>query len=224
MSEHEKPAGDEPRQPHRHIHLDEIERLPAPGTLTWLPVRETLGIQAFGTNAYVASAPGEDVVEPHTESAERNHQELYFVARGMACFTIDDDSFDAPAGTYVFVPDVRSHRHAVAQEAGTTVLSFGGPPTFSPSPWELAFRALAMRESDPIGARELLASAADAEPNDVMLHYNLACFLALEQDVAAAAAELEHAIGLDPSCAEWAADDEDFAAVREAPAIARLLG
>jgi quercetin dioxygenase-like cupin family protein len=120
---------------HKVVHLDDIERVPGPDTLTWLPVRATLDIRAFGCNAYVAGAPGEDVVEPHTEEGA-DHQELYFVARGRAQFTVDGDSFDAPAGTYVFIPDPGSHRHAVAEDPGTTVLSFGGPPTFEPSEWE----------------------------------------------------------------------------------------
>jgi quercetin dioxygenase-like cupin family protein len=117
------------------IHLDDIERIPGPDTLTWLPVRATLGIKAFGCNAYVAGAAGEDVVEPHTEKGA-DHQELYFVACGRAEFTVDGERFDARAGTYVFIPEPESHRHAVAAEAGTTVLSFGGPPTFEPSEWE----------------------------------------------------------------------------------------
>jgi quercetin dioxygenase-like cupin family protein len=120
---------------HKVVHLDDIERLPGPDTLTWLPVRATLGIKAFGCNAYVAGTAGEDVVEPHTEEGA-DHQELYFVARGRAEFTVDGERFDAPAGTYVFIPEPESHRHAVAAEAGTTVLSFGGPPTFEPSVWE----------------------------------------------------------------------------------------
>src|SRR4051812_46594988 len=105
-------------------HLDEIEALPGPGTLTWRPVRATLGIRAFGTNAYTAAQTGEDVVEPHTESAELAHEELYFVARGRATFRLDDEEIDAPTGTYVFVRDPAVHRHAVAAEPGTTVLSF----------------------------------------------------------------------------------------------------
>jgi hypothetical protein len=122
--------------------LDEFERRPGPGPMTWLPVRHTLGIEAFGTNAYVANAAGDDVVEPHDELPGPDediadaHQELYFVARGHATFTIDGTEHDAPAGTYVFVPDPASHRHAVAREPGTAVLSFGGPPTFTPSEWE----------------------------------------------------------------------------------------
>jgi quercetin dioxygenase-like cupin family protein len=98
-------------------------------------VRATLDVRAFGCNAYVADAAGEDVVEPHTEE-DAGHQELYFVARGRADFTVDGERFEARAGTYVFIPDPASHRHAVAAEAGTTVLSFGGPPTFEPSEWE----------------------------------------------------------------------------------------
>ena len=121
--------------PAKVVHLDDIERIPGPATLTWLPVRATLDIRAFGCNAYVAGTEGEDVVEPHTEEGA-DHQELYFVARGRAKFTVDGDEFDAPAGTYVFIPEPESHRHAVALEAGTTVLSFGGPPAFEPSEWE----------------------------------------------------------------------------------------
>ena len=48
------------------------------------------------------------------------------MARGTARFTLDSDTFTAPAGTYVFVREPEVHRHAVAEEAGTTVLSFGG--------------------------------------------------------------------------------------------------
>jgi hypothetical protein len=34
---------------------------------------------------------------------------------------------DAPAGTLVYLDDVRQKRHAIAKEAGTTVLAIGGP-------------------------------------------------------------------------------------------------
>jgi hypothetical protein len=118
------------------IALDDIEARQGPGTLTWRPVRATLGIRAFGTNAYTAGAAGEDVVEPHTEGPDSDHEELYFVARGRARFTLDGEEVDAPAGTYVFVDDPAVHGHAVALEPGTTILSFGGPPTFAPSAWE----------------------------------------------------------------------------------------
>jgi quercetin dioxygenase-like cupin family protein len=138
------------------VHLDDFERISGPGSLTWLPVRATLGIGAFGCNAYVAGAAGDDVVEPHDEDGDDPHEELYFVARGRAEFTVDGERFDAPAGTYVFIPDAASHRHAVAAEDGTTVLSFGGPAGFQPSAWEWDFRAAPLMESEPGRAREIL--------------------------------------------------------------------
>jgi hypothetical protein len=156
--------------PARTVHLDEIERIPGPDTLTWLPVRATLDIRAFGCNAYVAGTAGEDVVEPHTEEGPGGgHQELYFVARGRAEFTVDGEAIDAPAGTYVFIPDPASHRHAVAAEEGTTVLSFGGPPSFEPSAWEWSFRAAPLIDSDPARAREIIEEGLLAHPGDESL-------------------------------------------------------
>src|SRR5215213_8973543 len=143
-----------PPRPHRVLHLDDLEAIAGPGTLTWRPVRATLGLRAFGTNAYTSEEAGVDVVEPHTEDPKLAHEELYFVHRGRATFTVDGEQVDAPAGTYVFVPDPASHRHAVAAEPGTTVLSFGGPPTFQPSAWEWTFKAArARRAGDVEGAR-----------------------------------------------------------------------
>jgi mannose-6-phosphate isomerase-like protein (cupin superfamily) len=158
----------------RSVHLDELEAIPGPGSLTWHPVRAHLGIRAFGCNAYSAAEAGDDVVEPHTESPEYNHEELYFVARGRATFHLDDETIDAPAGSYVFVPDTATHRHAVAAEPNTTVLSFGGPPTFTPSPWEWFYRAGRYTDSDPQRARELIEDGLRVHPDSPGLRIHLA--------------------------------------------------
>jgi mannose-6-phosphate isomerase-like protein (cupin superfamily) len=158
----------------RVVHLDELEALPGPGTLTWHPVRAHLGLRAFGANAYTAERVGDDVVEPHTESPEIGHEELYFVARGRATFTLDGEAIDAPAGTYVFVPDTATHRHAVAAEPHTTVLSFGGPPTFTPSAWEWSFRAAPHIDDDPQRAREILEDGLRGHPDSPSLLIDLA--------------------------------------------------
>lgn len=205
------------------VGLDEIQALPGPGTLRWLPVRHTLGVNAFGCNAYVAGQAGDDVVEAHTESPAP-HEELYFVARGAATFTIDGETYEAPSGTYVFVPDPESHRHAVAHEAGTTVLSFGGPPTFAPSAWEWAFRSTAVMQSDPAGARAILADGLATHPDDPSLLYNLACVEALEGHAGSAIAHLRRAIQRRPETAEWARDDADFASLRDDSAFMALVG
>jgi hypothetical protein len=213
------------------ISLDEIEHLSGPGSLTWLPVRHTLGIRAFGCNAYVAGASGEDVVEPHDETAdpgedpELAHEELYFVARGHATFTIDGTEHDAPTGTYVFIPDPHSHRHAVALQAGTTVLSFGGPPTFSPSAWEWSFRAAPLigEPETRARAREILDDGLTRYPDHASLHYNLACLEAVEGNAGPALERLRRAIALRPACAAWARDDDDLVSLRDDPRFTQLL-
>jgi hypothetical protein len=204
------------------VHVDEIEPLPGPGGLTWRPVRAHLGIRAFGTNAYTADEAGLDVVERHTESEELAHEELYFVARGTARFTIDGETFDAPAGTYVFVPVPAAERYAVAAEPDTTVLSFGGPATFTPSAWEWWFRAGAVRDEDPERARSILMDGLRVNPESPGLHYELACLDALEGDREAALAGLRTAVERDARLAGKAAADEDFAALRDDPEFAAI--
>jgi hypothetical protein len=214
-------------QPPKVIHLDEIEPVPGPGSLTWLPIRRTLGIEAFGTNAYIAAEAGEDVIEPHTEveeheDADGGHQELYFVARGHARFTIDGEQHDAPAGTYVFIADPTAHRHAVATEPGTTVLSFGGPPTFEPSAWEWAFGAAPVLHSDPERARSLLTDGLARHPDDPGLMYNLACLEALQGNADEALALLERAFAGQPKLRRWAPDDDDLVSLQDEPRFQRL--
>jgi mannose-6-phosphate isomerase-like protein (cupin superfamily) len=202
------------RRPPRIVHLDEIEAIPGPGTLTWRPVRAHLGLRAFGTNAYTAANLGDDVVEPHDENPDLAHEELYFVARGRARFILDGESFDAPAGTYVFVPDPATHRHAVAEEVGTTVLSFGGPPTFEPSAWEWMFRAVALTESDPAQAREIVEDGIEKHPESPGLRIALARVLLGEGDEDGARAALREALEREP-------DAEDY--VRQDAALSALL-
>ena len=123
----------------------------------------TLGIRAFGTNAYTAAEPGLDVVEPHTENHERpTRSSTSSPAAGPRSRSTARRSTLPPART--FVPDPASHRHAVAVEAGTTVLSFGGPPTFEPSAWEWSFQAAATRKDDPAKARAMLEEGLEIHP------------------------------------------------------------
>jgi hypothetical protein len=207
---------------YRVTSLDDIEPLPGPGTLSWLPVRHELGIGAFGTNAYVAKAAGDDVVEPHTEGAT-GHEELYFVARGSATFTLDGETVPAPAGTYVFLPDPEVRRHAVAEEAGTTVLSFGAARgrVYTVSGWEARFRATAIRERDPQQAKALYEEGLASELESQWAHYDLACWHALYGSAEEARALLERAVELGgQEVRDQAARDPDLAGLSdgEAPA------
>jgi len=198
--------------PPKLLHLDEIEPVPGPGTLTWLPVRHALELRAFGTNAFRADEAGQEVVEPHTEDV---HEELYFVARGSATFTIDGETYDAPAGTYVFLPDPASHRHAIADEPGTVVLSFGGPPAFEPSVWEWVFRAAGVAKAEPERAREILREGISIHPDSASLYYELACAEALDGRRDDAIAALGRALELAPGFGDSARTDSDFDSLRD---------
>jgi hypothetical protein len=126
--------------------LDALPEIPVvDGTLRWRPIRRTLGIRAFGTNAYSADA-GQDVVEEHDEvssSGSGGHEELYVVVRGHAEFTIDGETLDAPAGTLVFLPDPRAKRFAKALADGTLVMAVGAPrgEAYTVPEWEDRFAA-----------------------------------------------------------------------------------
>ena len=71
--------------------LDDIERRGRD-----IPVREHLGIHAFGINAYT---PGEDgtLINEHDEAGS-GQEELYIVLDGKATFEVDGETFDAPPG------------------------------------------------------------------------------------------------------------------------------
>lgn len=208
------------RRPPQVVHLDDLEAIPGPGSLTWHPVRATLDIRAFGTNAYTAENAGDDVVEPHTESSDDGyaHEELYFVAQGHAAFEIDGEAIDAPAGTYVFIPDPASHRHAVAEEPDTTVLSFGGPPTFEPSAWEWSFRAVPLFDTDAERARSILDDGFEAHPDSASLHFHLARLEEREGDREAALEALGRALEIEPGLAAEVEKENDFALLRSDPA------
>ena len=119
----------------RVAHVTEVPAVPAPVEgLTWHPIRRHLGIRAFGTNAYTGASPGDLVVERHDED---EFEELYVVLSGAARFTVDGETFDAPAGTLVLVTPP-SQRVAHATEPQTSILAVGGVPgqAFTVSDWE----------------------------------------------------------------------------------------
>lgn len=202
----------------KSVRLDEIDAIAVvDGTLLWRPIRRTLGIGAFGINAYVAPNVGDDVVEEHTESS-LGHEEVYVVLSGRATFTLGDDALDAPAGTLVFVHDVDVKRHARAEEPGTSVLAIGGPrdKAYEPSPWEDVFAAEPHRTAGDYEAyAAALAGGLEKRPDDPSTLYNLACAEALAGRPDDALAHLRRALELKPEWAEMATKDDDFVQLRE---------
>ena len=199
------------------LRVDEVEGIPVFGTLLWKPVRRPLGVTAFGINAYTAVNAGDEVVEEHTEE-QLGHEEIYFVHTGHAVFTVDGEEVDAPAGTMVYLDDVKQKRHAIAKEAGTTVIAIGGVPgKHEPSAWEYFFPALpAMREGDYDTARRILEDGLKENDAPVM-HYQLACVEALAGNRDRALDELQIAVDGNERYRAAARTDDDFASIRDDP-------
>jgi quercetin dioxygenase-like cupin family protein len=199
------------------LRLDEIEGVPVFGTLVWKPVRKPLGVTAFGINAYTAAAAGDEVVEDHTEEPS-GHEELYVVVQGQATFTVDGEEVDAPAGTIVFLDDPKQRRHAVATEAGTTVLAVGGKPgAHEISAWEYIFPSLPPRNAGDWSRARTILEQALAEADLPAIHYHLACVEARDGNSERALEELRVAVERRPTLLAPAQTDEDLASIRDDP-------
>jgi hypothetical protein len=156
------------------LRLDEVDGIPVFGTLVWKPIRKTLGVTAFGINAYTAANAGDEVVEEHTEEP-LGHEEIYAVIRGRATFTVDGQEVDAPAGTLVYLDDPKQQRQAIAQEPGTTVLAIGGVPgKHEISTWEYFFPALSLIETGDYNRARAILEEALRQRDHSALHYYLA--------------------------------------------------
>jgi mannose-6-phosphate isomerase-like protein (cupin superfamily) len=190
-----------------------------------IPVREHLGIHAFGVNAF---KPGEDgtLINEHDESGS-GQEELYIVLDGKATFEVDGETVDAPAGTLVFVRP-ESRRKATGDG---TVLALGGTPGE-------AYQAIDWGEAWPFHRDSLIAYGgqryADAldevrrglerMPDNAGLHYNYACFASLAGDTGDETfGHLQRSVELFPPFREQARRDDDFAAVRHDPRFEEAL-
>ena len=210
--------------PARVARIEDLPRIDVAG-IHQRPVRRTLGISAFGTNAYTGDA-GEHVVEPHDEGTE-GHEELYVVISGAATFVVDGEQIDAPAGTLVFLHDPASHRQATATQDGTTVMAFGGAPGAAGpvSAWEWRFAASPHgKAGDYETAYATAARALEDHPDDANTHFDLACWAAQAGRHDDAFAHLRRALDGDPRTREWAAEDSDLDSLRDDPRFAELLG
>ena len=200
--------------------LDEIERRDRD-----VPVREHLGISAFGINAYT---PGRDgtLIGDHDEAGS-GQEELYIVLEGNATFEVDGETVDAPAGTFVLVPP-GSRRKATGDG---TVLAIGGTPdeAYQAFDWGEAwtFHSDSMRaygEQRYADALEAVRSGLQRNPDHPGLHYNYACFATLAGDTDEETfGHLRRSVELFPRFREDARRDDDLAAVRDDPRFEEAL-
>lgn len=204
----------------RVAHLDGIERRGHD-----VPVREHLGIRAFGVNAFI---PGEDgtLIGEHDEAGS-GQEELYIVLHGTATFEIDGETIAATPGTFVFVGP-GSRRKAT----GTgTVLAVGATPgeAYQGVDWGEAWpfhrdSMLAYGEGRYADAVAAVRVALRHMPDHAGLNYNYACFASLAGDTGDDTfAHLRKAVELLPRFREDARRDDDFVAIRDDPRFEQAL-
>jgi len=201
-------------------HLDDIERLG-----TDIPVREHLGIHAFGINAFTPDEDG-TLINEHDEAAS-GQEELYLVLDGKATFVVDGEVLDAPPGTFVFVAP-ESRRKATGHG---TVLAVGATPgaAYQGIHWGEAWpfhreSMTAYGEQRYADALEAVRSALEHMPDHAGLHYNCACFATLAGDTGEETfAHLRRSVELLPRFRDDARRDDDFAALRDDPRFEEAL-
>ena len=201
--------------------LDDIERRGRD-----IPVREHLGIRAFGINAYTPSENG-TLISEHEEAGGSGQEELYVVLDGNASFEIDGETVDAPAGTFVFVaPEAR--RKATGEG---TVLAIGATPgeAFEGIDWGAAwpYHAESMKaygEQRYGDALNAVRGGLEQVPDIAGLHYNYACFASLAGETDDETFDhLHRSVELRPRFREDARRDDDFDAVRNDPRFEEAL-
>jgi hypothetical protein len=201
-------------------HLDEIERRDRD-----IPVREHLGIRAFGVNAFTPEEDG-TLINEHDE-AGAGQEELYVVLDGNATFEVDGETINAPAGTLVFVgPQAR--RKATGDG---TILAVGATPgeAYQGVDWGEAWpfhreSMTAYGEQRYGDALEAVRGALARMPDHAGLNYNYACFATLAGDTGDETfARLRRSAELLPRFREDARRDDDFAAARDDPRFEQAL-
>ncbi len=206
--------------------MQEIEELDD-GRCPYRPVRHHLGITTFGATTWTARAAGDRILNEHDESEPASGDELYLVLSGAARFELDGSPFSADAGTFVRVePGV--NRTAFAEEAGTTILAVGGAPAgkvYEAEGWEVIAPVVPLfeaRRADEAIAQ--LTALLDTQPRYAAVYYCLACAESLTGRSAQALGHLRTAVEMKPVFAEYARNDDDFAALREMPEFAEVTG
>jgi tetratricopeptide (TPR) repeat protein len=212
---------------HKVAHLDEIEKVDYRGSKLGR-VRHELGIEAFGINSWIAENPGDQLVPEHAEDQEGDDDELYVVVRGRAKFQVGEDTFDAPQGTLVLVPQGPNRRTAHAEEAGTIILVIGGTPgkAFEADGWLELWGPVhdLYQAGDYEGVIAKGRESIEANPPYGGPLYNLACCESLAGQPRDAIEHLRMAIEASDRFRHLARDDSDFDPIRDEPGFRELVG
>jgi hypothetical protein len=206
--------------------FEDFELMPWRETLTGR-VRHEMGITAFGVNSWIGKNAGDRVIPEHAEDQEGDPDELYVVVRGHARFEVNEDTFDAPQGTLVYVPAGPNRRTAFAEEPDTVVLAVGATAgkAYEPHGWELWGPLHPMFEAgDYEGVIAKGRETIEANPQYGMPLYNLACAESLGGHPQDALEHLRMAIAAAEGFRDLAREDSDLNAIRAEPGFAELVG
>jgi tetratricopeptide (TPR) repeat protein len=205
-------------------HLDDIEEYEDVGC-QYRPIRQHLGITAFGITAWTAHAAGDRIVNEHDEDDPSADQELHLVLSGHAVFELDEGQVDAPPGTLVFVPP-GTRRVAVATKDDTTVIVVEGTPGtgYKARGWELWAPLAPLYQAGEFAevANRLEALTADV-PQYPMLWFNLACCESQTGKTSEALDHLRQAIEMSEEFRASAKSDSDLDPIRDEPAFRDLV-
>jgi hypothetical protein len=209
---------DKPRM--QVTRLDDIERRGRS-----IPVREHLGIHAFGVNAFTPNEEG-TLINEHDETGS-GQEELYIVLEGTATFEVEGESFDAPVGTLVSVPP-ETRRKATGDGV---VLALGGTPGEAyqgldwGEAWPFQSESMAAYGEQRYGdALDAVRGGLEQVPDNAGLHFNYACFSALAGETDDETFDhLKRSVELFPRFREQARTDDDLAAVRDDPRFEEAL-
>jgi len=195
---------------------------------TFIRLRRTLDIGAFGASASSQAKAGEDVIGEHDElgPGADGQEELYIVVQGDATFTLDGDEVDAPHGTVVFVPP-GTMRKAVAKSDDTIVLAVGGRrgEAYRPPPGASLYEFFEhYNEQDYEGALAACHVALEKYPGNALVLYNIACMQSLLGHGDESLETLGTAVEKWPKFKENASKDDDFESLREDPRFLALVG
>jgi mannose-6-phosphate isomerase-like protein (cupin superfamily) len=203
----------------RVARLDEIEKRGS-----FIPVREHLGIHSFGINARTQNDDGV-LINEHDETG--GQEEVYVVLDGTATFTIDGETFEAPAGTFVSVqPEAR--RSATGD---ATVLALGGTVGEAyqgmdwGDTWQMHSESMKAYGEERYGdAAATVRQALEQHPDHPGLNYNYACFSSLAGEVDDETFErLRKGVEGFPPFRQQARGDSDFDSVRDDPRFEEAL-
>jgi len=203
----------------RIARIDEMDRRGSD-----LPIREYLGIHAFGFN--VRTAEDGVLINDHDE-ASTGQEELYVVLDGSVTFEIDGETVEASPGTLLAVAP-QSRRKATGEG---TVLVIGGKPgeAYAGIDWGDAWplhnaSITAYRDERYTDALDAVRDALRQTPDHPGLHYNYACFATLAGDTGDETfAHLRRSVELRPAFRESARADDDLADIRDDPRFEQAL-